>query len=70
MSGNVEGRVADLEARFTFLDDQVQQMDALLVAQRDALDALRAELDRIRETLQSMRLDMPDGSAEPPPPHY
>ena len=70
MSGALEPRVADLEARFAFLDDQVQQLDALLTAQRDALDALRGEVERIRETLQSMRLDMPDGSAEPPPPHY
>ena len=70
MSGALEPRVADLEARFAFLDDQVQQLDALLTAQRDALDALHGEVERIRETLQSMRLDMPDGSAEPPPPHY
>ena len=68
--GDTEGRVADLEARFAFLDDQVQQLDALVTAQRDVLDELRLELQRIKETLQSMQLDMPDGSPEPPPPHY
>ncbi|MEE4298109.1 MAG: SlyX family protein [Pseudomonadales bacterium] len=63
-------RIAELEARFAFLDEQVQQLDALVVSQRDLLDTLADELGRIKESLESMRPDLPDGGPEPPPPHY
>lgn len=63
-------RIAELEARFAFLDDQVQQLDALVVAQRDLIDTLAEEVGRMKESLESMRPDLPDGGPEPPPPHY
>lgn len=65
-----EDRITELEARFAFLDDQVQQLDALVVAQRDLLDTLGDELRRMKESLESIRPDLPDGGPEPPPPHY
>lgn len=65
-----QDRIGDLEARYAFLDDQVQHLDAIVVAQRDLIDRLAEELRRVRESLETMRPDMPDGGPEPPPPHY
>ena len=68
--GAASARLEDLETRFAFLDDQVQQLDALVVTQRDLLDGLRDELQRVKESLEAIRPDLPDGGPEPPPPHY
>ena len=70
MSEAADQRIADLEARFAFLDDQVQALDALVTAQHDTLDALRKELKDVREALSSQMAALDSGAPEPPPPHY
>ena len=70
MSGDADQRIADLETRFAFLDDQVQALDALVTAQRDTLDALHRELKEVRDALRAQTAVLDSGGPEAPPPHY
>ena len=63
-------RLAELEARFAFLDDQLQTLDGVVVAQRSRIEELEAQLDLLRKTLKTMEVSAPGDAPEPPPPHY
>ena len=63
-------RLADLEARFAFLDDQLQTLDGIVVAQRSRIEELEAQLDLLRKTLETMDVSASGDAPEPPPPHY
>ena len=66
----VEARLADLESRFAFLDDLVDQLGDVITGQQRAIDELRDELQRTRESLEAAQLGDDGSRPEPPPPHY
>jgi uncharacterized coiled-coil protein SlyX len=68
--GDRDLRLDDLEARYAFLEDLVQQLEGIVAARGRELDALREELRRLRETVARLRADQPEEGPEPPPPHY
>ena len=63
-------RLAELEARFAFLDDQLQTLDGVVVAQRSRIEELEARLELLRKTLETMDVSSTGDTPEPPPPHY
>ena len=66
---NLEERIIELETRLTYQDDALQQLDAVVIAQRAELDRLQRELDVLKQ--QIWDLGHASGDApEPPPPHY
>lgn len=70
MSGDeFESRLADLEARYAFLDDLVHHLDGIVADQQRTIESLRDELRQTRESLKSAQHEGPEGP-EPPPPHY
>lgn len=65
----LQQRLEDLEGRYAFLDDTVQSLNGVIAAQQRLIDDLVRELEQLRETMRSQPRD-PDGTPEPPPPHY
>ena len=67
----VLSRLAELEARFAFQDDQIIHINAQLTEQQSRLRALEDALRRLRSELTSMQAEPATGlDNEPPPPHY
>lgn len=68
-SADLEARLTELEGRYAFLDDLVNQLDAVIVRQQRSIDALRLDLQHTREIMARSQGD----AAEPEddrPPHY
>ncbi len=68
---NVEAGIIDLQTKYAYQEDLLQSLNDVVVEQQNELTALRAELLRLRATLQQMtgsQLARPD--EEVPPPHY
>lgn len=68
-SADFEARLAELEGRYAFLDDLVNQLDAVIVRQQRSIEELKLELQHTREIVAQAQA----GAAEPMddrPPHY
>lgn len=70
-AGALEDRLTELEMRVSYLDDTMNTLNDVVIAQGRKLDdladviaALRGELGTVRGMLDH------DPAAEPPPPHY
>ncbi len=71
MSGSVEERLAELEARIAFQEHALAEMSDALAAARMENYRYSEQLARALEELKSMRgMVMADPASEPPPPHY
>jgi len=65
----VERRIEDLEVRFAFQDETIQQLDSVIQQQALEIERLRNEVAAVREQLKETL-----GPEAPPeeqvPPHY
>jgi SlyX protein len=67
----LEGRLAELEVKLTFIDDTVQALMTADADQSMRIAALERSLRELRGELSSMRVaQVDDPHSEPPPPHY
>ncbi len=67
----VLSRLADLEARFAFQDEQIGNINPQMAQHEIRLRVLEDALRRLHSELEGMRTDpAPDPGSEPPPPHY
>ncbi|MEZ6004318.1 MAG: SlyX family protein [Planctomycetota bacterium] len=66
---DLEARIADLEVRLTFQEDQTDALQRALYEQVQSNNRLEAELRRIQATLR-LGVGGEDAADEPPPPHY
>ncbi len=66
---NLVQRIEDLEVRYAFQDETIQQLDAVIQEQAHEIAQLRNELNAVREQLKDTL-----GPEAPPeeqvPPHY
>jgi len=66
---SITKRVEDLEVRFAFQDETIQQLDSVIQEQALQIERLRNELKTVREQLKDTL-----GAEAPPeeqvPPHY
>ncbi|MGD9583346.1 MAG: SlyX family protein [Lysobacterales bacterium] len=68
---NLRERLADLEARFAFQDEQIGNINPQMSQHEMRLRAVEDALRRLRAELSALRSDPgPDPGTEPPPPHY
>ena len=68
---NVEAGIVDLQTKYAYQEDLLQNLNEVVIGQQEELRTLKAELQRMREALQQMaggQLARPD--EEVPPPHY
>jgi SlyX protein len=68
MSADLAERVEDLEVKLAFQDKLIHELDALVRAFGDRLDATQRELEQIKQALRSPEPTL--GPANEPPPHY
>lgn len=62
----MESRVEALEVKVAFQEHLLAELDEVLRAQRDELDAVRRELREVRAQVSQLSPDPEDA----PPPHY
>jgi SlyX protein len=62
----METRVVDLEIRYTHLERLVDELNRVVFQQSKEIDALRAELLRLRQRFDEPGGEIPDER----PPHY
>lgn len=70
-SVDYEGRVDDLEIKFSFQQEMIDSLNETVTKQWQEIDQLKRYIERLEGRLQ----DMADSSGapagdEPPPPHY
>ena len=64
-----ESRIEDLEVRFAFQDETIQQLDLVIQQQALEIERLRNEIKTVREQLkETLGPDAPP--EEQVPPHY
>lgn len=68
-STELEQRLTDLEGRYAFLDDLVNQLDGVIIRQQDRIDDLQAQLQRLRQLLERAQAGEA-GPGDERPPHY
>ncbi len=67
-SESVTEHVQDLEVKLAFQDKLIGELDALVRAFGDRLDAAEREIEQLKQSLRSPEPVM--GPANEPPPHY
>ncbi len=70
MSKELQERVTDLEIRLTYQESLLQELNEIVIAQRDQIDLLLNELKRQKEQLERGGEFVRALADEPPPPHY
>ena len=64
-------RLIELETRFLHLERLVDELNQVIIRQASQLDQLQRASDELVDQARSARAaGKPDGSDEPPPPHY
>ena len=63
------GRIEALEERITHQDATIEELNATIIAQWRAIDALAREVATLGDRLRDLGRREP-GAPEPPPPHY
>ncbi len=62
-------RLDALEARCAFADDALERLDAVVVAQREAIDALERRLGALAQAIRGQPPQAGGGGADERPPH-
>lgn len=63
-------RLIELETRLTHLDDTIEALDQVVIAQQDRIERLERALQRVLADQQSLREAQPPELDNKPPPHY
>ena len=69
MSDAVALRLNRLEANLTHLENQVEQLNEVLIAQGKAVDQLKKQVLRQAAAMETLELERMRGN-NPPPPHH
>ncbi len=70
LSDDVEERFQVLESKFQHQEYTVDELNSVVTRQQDQIDALTAELRKIRTLIAEEVGRTIDAGEEPPPPHY
>lgn len=67
----MEQKLADLETRIAFQDQEIQTLNEVILRQQQQLDQLAEQIRILQDRIKDMRPDLviPE-SQETPPPHY
>ena len=67
---DVEERFQVLESKAAHSSYTVDELNSVVIRQQDQIDALIAEVKRLRDALMDAGDRTIDAGEEPPPPHY
>jgi uncharacterized coiled-coil protein SlyX len=68
MATEEEDRVTELEIKLVYQEQLIRELDVLVRAFGDKLDANTRELEKLKQAIRSP--ETPMGPANEPPPHY
>ena len=63
-----EDRITELEIKLVYQEQLIRELDTLVRAFGDKLDATTRELEKLKQAIRSP--ETPMGPANEPPPHY
>jgi len=66
----MDERLIELESRYTHQQQMLQDLSDVVFSQQKALDALRAEVQFLKERLRSFEPGLVEDSSDERPPHY
>lgn len=66
---DVAERVDELEVRFSYQENMIQELSGVIFSQQKELEALQAEVKTLRTKLKDFEHSAAEGSQEKPP-HY
>ncbi|VAW97338.1 Protein SlyX [hydrothermal vent metagenome] len=67
----MESRLTDLEIRYAHQEATLEAVNETLLLQQRSIEALRAELERIKQQMRGLNSgEMASAAEETPPPHY
>ncbi|MBK9607039.1 MAG: SlyX family protein [Betaproteobacteria bacterium] len=66
----IESRLAEIEAKLTFSEDLLEEMNRTVYRQQQQIERLQQELRALRETMESAAPAEPVRPADEVPPHY
>ncbi len=67
----MESRLTDLEIRYAHQEAALEAINETLLLQQRNIEALHAELERIKQQMRSLHTgEMASAAEETPPPHY
>lgn len=67
---DMEDALTDLQMRLTYQDDEIRNLNLAVERQRSELDALKAEIDRLKNLVAALAPAQADGPPDEAPPHY
>lgn len=66
----VEETLADLQMRLTFQDDEIKNLNLAVDRHRSEIDALKAEVDRLKNLVVALAPAQTGDQQDETPPHY
>lgn len=67
----MDSRLTDLEIRYAHQEATLESFNETLLLQQRSIEALRAELERMKQQMQGLNAgEMASPAEETPPPHY
>jgi len=64
-------RITELEIRLTHNEDTLEQLNQIIITQRNEIDTLKIQLDYLNKKLKAAQNSLlADEKDETPPPHY
>ena len=68
---NENDRLQDLELKFVYQDDLLEQLNEVVTKQQMVIDKLHREIEKLKESMMNNGgSQFKDAVDEPPPPHY
>ena len=66
----LESRLAEIEAKLTYAEDLLEELNRAVYRQQQQFDRLQQELRTLRETLATAHPAAPGSPGDEVPPHY
>lgn len=67
---SIESRLSEIEAKLTFAEDLLEELNRAVYRQQQQFDRLQQELRALRETIETARPAEPGSPGDEVPPHY
>ncbi|MBI3376293.1 MAG: SlyX family protein [Betaproteobacteria bacterium] len=67
---SIESRLAEIEAKLSFAEDLLEELNRTVYRQQQQCDRLQQELHALRETIETSGPAEPGSPGDEVPPHY
>lgn len=67
---SIESRLSEIEAKLTFAEDLLEELNRAVYRQQQQFDRLQQELRALRDTIETAHPAQPGSPGDEVPPHY